>query len=39
MRLATSAGPAAIAVERARRLLEQLATGQPRDTEQPSSKP
>lgn len=37
-RLATPAGAAATAVERVRRLLEQL-VGQPHDAKQPCSKP
>jgi hypothetical protein len=37
--LATPAGAATTAVERVRRLLEQLVVGQARDAKQPCSKP
>jgi hypothetical protein len=36
---ATPAGAAATAIERARRLLEQLFAGRPSDAKQPCSKP
>ena len=38
-RVAPPAGAAATAIERVRRLLEQLVAGQPRDAKQPCSKP